>query len=93
MSTTIPNPSVVVPSREALLAAFKGMDVSQIQTPHLIVNRDIFVSNCRRMRDSVEALGWDFRAHLKTHKTAEGSRLQCLETGTKKAIISTLPEG
>lgn len=91
-SMTVYNPAVEVPSKEALLAAFKGKRVSEIQTPNLIIDRATFIANCKRMKRSVEQLGWDFRAHVKTHKTAEGALLQCQHTGTSKLCASTLPE-
>lgn len=86
------NPPVTVPSKDALLAAFKGKRVSQIQTPNLIIDRGTFLANCKRMKASVDKLGWDFRAHIKTHKTVEGALLQCEYTGTSKLCASTLPE-
>lgn len=90
--TTTYNPPVTVPSKEALLKLFQGKHVSKIQTPNLIINRDVFIDNCNRMKESVEKLGWSFRAHVKTHKTPEGALLQCEHTGTSKLCASTLPE-
>jgi D-serine deaminase-like pyridoxal phosphate-dependent protein len=89
---SIYNPAVAIPSKDALLAAFKGKRVSTIQTPNLIIDRGVFVDNCKRMKNAVETLGWDFRAHVKTHKTVEGAALQCEYTGTTKLCASTLPE-
>jgi D-serine deaminase-like pyridoxal phosphate-dependent protein len=86
------NPPVTVPSKEALLATFKGKRVSEIQTPNLIIDRETFIANCKRMKKAVDRLGWDFRAHVKTHKTTEGALLQCQHTGTSKLCASTLPE-
>lgn len=86
------NPPVTVPSKDALLATFKGKRVSEIQTPNLIIDRGIFLQNCKRMKTAVDKLGWDFRAHVKTHKAVEGAVLQCEHTGTNKLCASTLPE-
>ncbi|KAL7010337.1 hypothetical protein EMMF5_000360 [Cystobasidiomycetes sp. EMM_F5] len=85
-------PIVPTPNKDALLQLFKGKNVSQIQTPHLVIDRSIYVQNCQRMQKSVEKLGWDFRAHIKTHKTPEGARLQCEATSTSRIVVSTLPE-
>lgn len=86
------NPPVTVPSKEALLATFEGKRVSEVQTPNLIIDRKTFIANCKRMHQAVSKLDWDFRAHVKTHKTVEGALLQCEHTGTNKLCASTLPE-
>lgn len=86
------NPPVTVLSKEALLVTFKGKRVSEVQTPNLIIDRKTFIANCKRMQQAVSKLEWDFRAHVKTHKTVEGALLQCEHTGTNKLCASTLPE-
>lgn len=89
----IPNPVVPTPSREELLGLFRGRRPEEIQTPHLVVERARFVENCKRMAEAVERLdGWDFRAHIKTHKTPQGTALQARHTRTSRIIVSTLPE-
>jgi D-serine deaminase-like pyridoxal phosphate-dependent protein len=92
MTSTVVNPPIPESPHHDLLQAFKGKHLHDIQTPHLVIDRGIYVKNCERMKNAVERLGWDFRAHIKTHKTAEGTRLQCQKTGTKRIIVSTLPE-
>ena len=86
------NPPVVSPSRQSLLSLFKGKQVRDIQTPALIIDRKIFVENCKKMKTALDTLEWHFRAHIKTHKTSEGAKLQCEVTGTDKIIVSTVPE-
>lgn len=90
--TCLANPAVPLPDKSVIVAAFKGKNVSQIQTPHLIIDRGLFTQNCEKMRKAVETIGWDFRAHIKTHKTAEGARLQCEATQTGRIVVSTFPE-
>ena len=89
---SILNPAVPVFSKDELLERFKGKRVQEVQTPSLIVDRKIFIDNCKRMQTAVSQLGWDFRCHIKTHKTAEGTELQCRYTGTSRVCVSTLPE-
>lgn len=77
-----------------LLQAFKGKSVEDLPTPAFVVDQDRFKTNSDKMLHNAEKLKADFRAHVKTHKTTEGTRLQ-LGTGatcTKKVVVSTLME-
>lgn len=79
-------------SKAEILSAYQGKALHDVPTPHLIVNRQTFAASCRKMAEAVDGLGWSFRAHIKTHKTAEGTKLQCEETKTGRIIASTIPE-
>lgn len=70
----------------------KGARLDVVPTPHLVVDRPVFIKNCEKMAAAVAHLGWSFRAHIKTHKTPQGARLQCEKTQTGRIIASTLPE-
>ncbi|RFU75945.1 alanine racemase [Trichoderma arundinaceum] len=49
--------------------------------------------HCKSLLDAVEYLGVDFRAHVKTHKTLEGVRLQAGEAKKEvRLIVSTVAE-
>ncbi|KAK6454202.1 putative serine dehydratase domain-containing protein [Scheffersomyces xylosifermentans] len=80
--------------KRSLLHAFKGKSVSQLPTPSVIINRDVFIRNCKKMLENAEKLDVDFRAHIKTHKTLEGAALQLSSSRkrTDKLIVSTLTE-
>ncbi len=82
-----------LPSKDALRKAFVGKHVSALRTPAIIVNRRRFQDNCERMAMSCKEQDLPFRAHVKTHKTAEGLRYQ-LEAGQgcSAVICSTVME-
>lgn len=63
------------------IPAVVGMDVSDIQTPALIVDLDAMERNLVRMRDAASAMGVRLRAHAKTHKSADIARLQMVLGG------------
>lgn len=91
-TTAIMSLSSFQKSASEVLQACKGNDISHVPTPHLIIDRRVYVNNCERMADAVEKLGWSFRAHIKTHKTVPGTKLQCETTRTGMIIASTIPE-
>lgn len=80
--------------KSAILNAFKGKLVSELPTPSFIVDRNVVRDNCTRMMQSVSRLGLSFRAHVKTHKTIEGTRMQTNSGGheTDRIVVSTLNE-
>lgn len=89
-------PSVFTPlaDKQKLVDEFVGKKKSDLATPALIVDRSIFKTNAEKMLQSANHLGIDFRAHVKTHKTLEGTRLQ-LGSGdftTDRIVVSTLIE-
>ncbi|CUM65867.1 uncharacterized protein PRCAT00003517001 [Priceomyces carsonii] len=80
--------------KATLLKNYKGKNVEDLPTPSFVVDRGIFHRNCERMLSNATKLKADFRAHVKTHKTLEGTRLQ-LGTGsntTDRIVVSTLLE-
>lgn len=60
----------------------------------MIIDRKLFAQNCSSMHLKAREWGASLRAHLKTHKTAEGTRLQLIsdEDRTNAVIVSTLME-
>ncbi|GMM44495.1 D-serine ammonia-lyase [Pichia kluyveri] len=80
--------------KETLLKQFKGKSKSELPTPGLVVDRKIFIENCEKMLKSASNLDFEFRAHVKTHKTLEGTILQLGSNNLKtdKIVVSTLME-
>ncbi|KIM33002.1 hypothetical protein M408DRAFT_313285 [Serendipita vermifera MAFF 305830] len=81
-------------SKDELLRLFKGQPVDSLRTPALCIDRAIFAKNCEKMHDNVKVWGARFRAHVKTHKTIEGIRMQLQSHSgrTSAVIVSTLME-
>ncbi|KAG1899263.1 uncharacterized protein F5891DRAFT_1040384 [Suillus fuscotomentosus] len=82
------------PDKDALVADFVGKPLNALRTPAFIVDRAVFAENCRKMHENARTWGATFRAHLKTHKTVEGTKLQLVsDTGRASAVaVSTLME-
>ncbi|KAI6031855.1 hypothetical protein BKA83DRAFT_27574 [Pisolithus microcarpus] len=80
--------------KDALVKEFVGKPLDVLRTPAFVVDRTAFKENCAKMHQNASDWGASFRAHLKTHKTVEGTRLQ-LNSGTVKTyavIVSTMME-
>ncbi|CAN3356601.1 D-serine dehydratase [Diutina catenulata] len=80
--------------KHALLKAYMGRTLDEVPTPGFVVDRGRFQRNSNRMLANSQKLGAEFRAHVKTHKSTEATRLQ-LGTGnlaTDKVVVSTLME-
>lgn len=58
------------------IPARPGMDLSEVQTPCLVIDLDALERNLRRMGDYARAHGMKLRAHGKMHKSADVARLQ-----------------
>ncbi|KAH8120163.1 hypothetical protein DFH11DRAFT_1558674 [Phellopilus nigrolimitatus] len=82
------------PSKQTLVDAFKGKPLTSLRTPALVIDRAVFAANCALMHKTAQEWGAKFRAHLKSHKTVEGSRLQLVSTAsqTDAVIVSTVME-
>lgn len=81
------------PSQAALQVQFVGKKIGDAQAPALIIDAAVVRRNCSLMLDAAHRLGVDFRAHVKTHKTTEVTKLQMGE-GSKsiKLVASTVSE-
>lgn len=91
--TFTPLEETLLPSQATLKAAFVDKSLSTLRTPAAVIDRTKFRQNCEHMAAKNQALGIKFRAHVKTHKTAEGLRYQLEVPGGVRAIIcSTLME-
>ncbi|KLO17025.1 hypothetical protein SCHPADRAFT_868796 [Schizopora paradoxa] len=80
-----------LPSKDALMKEFGGKALTSLRTPAFVLDRSIFERNCSSMASKTKEWGAGFRAHLKTHKTVEGARLQ-LRGKTKAIVVSTIME-
>lgn len=92
--TRTPHHLVGLPQKSALAATFRGQPLHALRTPAVVIDRAIFAKNCASMHDNAKQWGAAFRAHVKTHKTAEGTRLQLNSTSDKThaIVVSTLME-
>ncbi|KAH9003990.1 putative serine dehydratase domain-containing protein [Lactarius hatsudake] len=80
--------------KSALVAEFTGRRLRELRTPALVIDRAIFAKNCDKMHANATGYGAEFRAHLKTHKTAEGTRLQLVSNSATShaVVVSTVME-
>ncbi|ODV77774.1 uncharacterized protein CANTADRAFT_12395 [Suhomyces tanzawaensis NRRL Y-17324] len=89
-------PSLLTPlaDKHQVLAAYQGKHISELPTPSVVIDRTKFQKNCDRMLENAHKLNAGFRAHIKTHKTLEGTLLQ-LGSGahrTQRLVVSTTRE-
>ncbi|KAI0076068.1 hypothetical protein K474DRAFT_1645622 [Panus rudis PR-1116 ss-1] len=92
--TQTPYDLVERPNKQKLLDAFKGRNIDTLRTPAAVIDRSIFANNCARMHTNAKEWGAGFRAHVKTHKTSEGVKLQLQSSSdsTHAVVVSTLME-
>ncbi|KAF3047729.1 hypothetical protein E8E12_011542 [Didymella heteroderae] len=82
----------------SLKKSFLGQQLVDLPTPSIILDRSIIKKNCTAMLQVSKKLGVGFRAHVKSHKTLELSRIQVgdglpgLEDTPAQFIVSTLAE-
>ncbi|OBT83434.1 hypothetical protein VE02_07863 [Pseudogymnoascus sp. 03VT05] len=62
--------------RQQLLKQFVGSNLNDVPVPSAILDLSKVKKNCTRMLESIDALGFGWRAHIKTHKTTELTTLQ-----------------
>ncbi|KAK4648035.1 uncharacterized protein QC761_106570 [Podospora bellae-mahoneyi] len=80
--------------KEQLKSRFVGKTLDQVPTPSVILDLAKLETNCNGMLEATEKLGLLWRAHIKTHKTTELTRLQ---VGNDKStpvniVVSTIIE-
>ncbi|KAH6606144.1 hypothetical protein Trco_005297 [Trichoderma cornu-damae] len=80
--------------KEALVGEFVGKSIRDVPTPAAVMDVAAARRNCERMLEAVKELDLGWRAHVKTHKTVELTRLQVGEDLSRPAnlIVSTLAE-
>lgn len=85
-----------------ILSLYKGQTVKDLPTPSFVIVEDKVDANCRHMLENVSELAREtkssikFRAHIKTHKTIQGTLKQLgvglLEKPKDAIVVSTLME-
>ncbi|SPO01548.1 related to alanine racemase [Cephalotrichum gorgonifer] len=86
-------PQRLAPSVDDLRRFYVGKDISQVPKPATVLDRAKMRRHCESLLGAVDALGVGLRAHVKTHKTKEGTRLQAGETSKDiNLVVSTLAE-
>ncbi|PFH54446.1 hypothetical protein AMATHDRAFT_72249 [Amanita thiersii Skay4041] len=92
--STTPLQYLLRPDKSQLCQAYAHQSLDALRTPAFIIDRTIFAENCAKMHRNAKEWGASFRAHLKTHKTVEGTRLQLnsSEGHTNAVVVSTMME-
>ncbi|KAF8310948.1 hypothetical protein DL93DRAFT_2083872 [Clavulina sp. PMI_390] len=89
-TSSFSQPDAAKALHDELAARFVGKPVTEPRTPALLIDCDVFASNCADMHKRAKSWNWGFRAHIKTHKTIEGTRLQLRSTeGTTDSIVAS----
>ncbi|KAI0473889.1 putative serine dehydratase domain-containing protein [Xylariaceae sp. FL0804] len=80
--------------KDVLCAQFVGKTLHQVGTPAVVLDLAKVEANCSLMLDAAERLQLSWRAHIKTHKTAELTRLQVGDKSTLPVnlVVSTVTE-
>lgn len=79
--------------KENLKKKFVGKSIKDVAVPAAVLDLGKVKNNCNRMLEAVESLDFSWRAHIKTHKTTELTRLQVGEgSSPANIIVSTLIE-
>jgi D-serine ammonia-lyase len=72
---------------------YVGSQIQNLPCPGAIIDVAKVKSNCKLMLDAVAHLGLSFRAHIKTHKTPEITRLQVgKHSKDVRLVVSTVAE-
>ncbi|KAK6070411.1 d-serine dehydratase [Seiridium cupressi] len=81
-------------SKDLLRAQFVGKSLYQVATPAAVLDLAKVEANCNLMLDAVQRLNLSWRAHIKTHKTIELTRLQVGDKASTPVniVVSTLAE-
>ncbi|KAI1282670.1 putative serine dehydratase domain-containing protein [Xylaria sp. FL0933] len=81
-------------SKDLLRARFVGKTLHNVPTPAVVLDLAKVEANCNRMLETARRLHLSWRAHIKTHKTAELTRLQVGDNDSTPVniVVSTLAE-
>ncbi|CAJ2499949.1 Uu.00g028020.m01.CDS01 [Anthostomella pinea] len=81
-------------SKDLLRAQFVGKNLNQVVTPAVVLDLAKVETNCNLMLEAAQRLQLSWRAHIKTHKTAELTRLQVgdKDSSPVNIIVSTVVE-
>ncbi|KEF60279.1 uncharacterized protein A1O9_05129 [Exophiala aquamarina CBS 119918] len=80
-------------ARDGLLKAYRNRLLQDLPVPSAIIDVAKVKENCTAMLNAVKELDVSFRAHIKTHKTAEMTKLQVGENCKDvRLVVSTVIE-
>ncbi|KAI0881459.1 putative serine dehydratase domain-containing protein [Annulohypoxylon maeteangense] len=84
----------VQPSKDILRDQFVGKTLNDVVTPQVVLDLAKVEANCNLMLEAAERLQLSWRAHIKTHKTEELTRLQVGDKSSSPVnlIVSTIIE-
>ncbi|WAO87326.1 D-ser-dehydrat domain-containing protein [Fusarium falciforme] len=86
-------PQRLAPPHDELRQFYVGKGIHDVPKPAVMLDVSRVRRHCQSMLQAVDALGVGFRAHVKTHKTVEGTRLQVRQgSGDIRLVVSTLAE-
>ncbi|KAI9653675.1 MAG: hypothetical protein M1831_005703 [Alyxoria varia] len=81
------------PTKEALRKRFVGKSIRDVEAPAAVIDLAVASHNCYCMTQATEDLDIHFRAHVKTHKTAELTQFQVSNfAGKARIVVSTVVE-
>lgn len=92
MTAITPVANYPLPSQSELAAQYVGKRLKDLPTPAVILDRSKIKKNCDAMLEICQELDVGFRAHIKSHKTIQLSKMQVGETGPADFVVSTLME-
>ncbi|KAI0178562.1 putative serine dehydratase domain-containing protein [Hypoxylon sp. FL1284] len=80
--------------KDFLRAQFVGKDLRDVITPAVVLDLAKIEANCTLMLEATERLQLSWRAHIKTHKTEELTRLQVGDKSSSPVnlVVSTVTE-
>jgi D-serine ammonia-lyase len=82
-----------LPSRETLLQTYYGYSLHDVPVPAAVIDIAKVKASCAAMLHAAKALDVRFRAHVKTHKTAEITKLQVgADCKDVRLVVSTIIE-
>ncbi|KAI1091834.1 putative serine dehydratase domain-containing protein [Rostrohypoxylon terebratum] len=81
-------------SKDSLREQFVGKTLNDVVTPQVVLDLAKVEANCNLMLEAAERLQLSWRAHIKTHKTEELTRLQVGDKSSSPVnlIVSTIIE-
>ncbi|OTB05062.1 hypothetical protein M426DRAFT_73013 [Hypoxylon sp. CI-4A] len=81
-------------SKDLLRTQFVGKTLNEVGTPAVVLDLAKIEANCNLMLEAAERLQLSWRAHIKTHKTEELTRLQVGDNSSSPVnlIVSTVIE-
>ncbi|KNG83099.1 hypothetical protein ANOM_008061 [Aspergillus nomiae NRRL 13137] len=89
MDTMIPQRPL--PSKDALKQFYLHKTLAEIPKPAAVLDLAIIKRHCNSMLQTIQTLGVGFRAHVKSHKTTELSRLQVGTSSPEINFVASTP--